>query len=197
MKSYLARKYSYFESYLLIFEMFQTLGYFIIGRRKNIISFASVERLMLSVTEVNGCEVCSYKHTSEALKAGLSEKEINDILAGSYESIPEEESVAIFFAQHYAEVKGFIERSSWERVKDEYGKRKALAILGVIRTIMVGNAFGIPLSSLKNRIKRKEIKGPGFFYELCMLLIFLPCMIIAFVHFFVSAIFGTRIRFCD
>jgi AhpD family alkylhydroperoxidase len=37
---------------------------------------------MLAVTEVNGCEMCSYAHTKMALEAGLSNDEIQQMLAG-------------------------------------------------------------------------------------------------------------------
>ena len=46
------------------------------------VSKAFSERIMLAVTVVNGCRYCSYYHTSVALKAGMSEGEIRDMLGG-------------------------------------------------------------------------------------------------------------------
>ncbi len=43
------------------------------AKKEHLINATFQERIMLAVTEVNGCEVCSYYHTKEALKAGLSE----------------------------------------------------------------------------------------------------------------------------
>ena len=34
------------------------------------------ERIMLAVTEVNGCAMCSYAHTQMALEAGLSSEDV-------------------------------------------------------------------------------------------------------------------------
>ena len=40
------------------------------------------ERIMLAVTEVNGCALCAYGHTRFALEAGLSPAEVRDLLGG-------------------------------------------------------------------------------------------------------------------
>lgn len=39
------------------------------------------ERLMLVVTEVNGCRYCSYVHAREALAAGIPPEQIEDLAA--------------------------------------------------------------------------------------------------------------------
>ncbi|MBN2604993.1 MAG: carboxymuconolactone decarboxylase family protein, partial [Bacilli bacterium] len=39
------------------------------------------ERIMLAVTEVNGCELCSYVHTKVSLSSGMSASEIKQILS--------------------------------------------------------------------------------------------------------------------
>ena len=43
---------------------------------------AFLERIMLAVTEVNGCAMCSYFHTRVALESGFSSEEIRNILGG-------------------------------------------------------------------------------------------------------------------
>mgnify|MGYP000692557529 CR=1 FL=1 len=35
------------------------------------------ERIMLSITEVNGCSLCSYVHTRAALSSGMTRENIN------------------------------------------------------------------------------------------------------------------------
>ncbi len=49
---------------------------------RELISPAFRERLMLAVTEVNGCRYCSYYHAREALKSGISGAELAALLAG-------------------------------------------------------------------------------------------------------------------
>ena len=177
-----ARKYTPGEAYTVTYEMLRTIRPFLRAKKKNLLGSAFIERLMLAVTQVNGCAICSYMHTAEALKAGLSEKEIQEILSGSIENIPREECIAVFFAQHYAETKGCPEKESWLRLVQTYGEKKALAILAVVRTIMFGNVFGIPLGSLLNRIR--GLKGQGFslMYELAMMMLAIPFFAVGSLH---------------
>ena len=60
------------------------------------------ERLMLAVTAVNGCRYCSYFHAKQALKSGITPEEISRLLSGTVENCPEDETVAIIYAQHWA-----------------------------------------------------------------------------------------------
>lgn len=68
-----------------------------------LVDFAFRERLMLAVTAVNDCRYCSYFHAQEALKANLSETEIQTLLTGTVENVPAEELPALLYAQHWAE----------------------------------------------------------------------------------------------
>ncbi len=91
------------------------------AHRSERVSKAFSERIMLAVTEVNGCRYCSYYHTSVALKAGLQEGEVQDILSGDLSSAPAEETVALLFAQHYAETEGHPEEEACQRLLETYG----------------------------------------------------------------------------
>jgi hypothetical protein len=46
--------------------------------------------------------MCSYVHTKLSLKAGLSNEDIKEILAGDLDGIPADESLAVLFAKDYA-----------------------------------------------------------------------------------------------
>src|SRR5699024_7932706 len=108
---------------------------------------------MLAVTEVNGCEICSYGHTKYALEQGMSNEEIKSFLTGNSENISSDEMPAIIFAQHYANTKGNTTEKAWKRIVQENGNGKARGVLGAISMIMVGNAYGIAISAFKSRIK--------------------------------------------
>ena len=41
------------------------------ARKKNLLSKEFQKRIMLVVTEVNGCQMCSYWHAKEALRSGM------------------------------------------------------------------------------------------------------------------------------
>jgi AhpD family alkylhydroperoxidase len=136
------------------------------ARKKSLVDKDFMHRIMLAVTEVNGCRVCSYFHTEQALKDGMSDEEITMILNGSLENVPPGEGIGLFFAQHYADKRGRYDNSSWVRLMDEYGFEKAKGILAATRIIMMGNAYGIAYGCLKSRLMGKKIEGSSLLSEL-------------------------------
>lgn len=158
---------------------------FATAQRNGVLQEDFAERLMLAVTEVNKCAMCSYAHTKMALSTGMSIEEINAMLSGDFSDIEPAEMPAILFAQHYADARGKPSKEAWDSVVKQYGYEKSIAILGAIRVIMFGNAYGIPLGSLKARLLKKPDKAPdsrsSTLYELTMLgtvIIFIPSAII-------------------
>ena len=110
------------------------------------------ERLMLAATAVYGCRYCSYLHTREALKSGLPKEEVVRLLTHSIESCPEEEVVALFYAQHWAESNAQPEADAVQRLEQIYGSEKAEAINLVLRMIRLGNLAGNSCDYLLYRI---------------------------------------------
>jgi AhpD family alkylhydroperoxidase len=146
------------------------------------ISRPFIERLMLAVTEVNGCPACSWAHTRMALREGISQEEIRSFLNGENRFVSDEESKAILFAQHFADTRGYPAKDAYEALVAEYGPEKACVILSAIQVILAGNIVGIPTSALFSRIKGNPYTDSSLFYELLMhlaMLIFLP---VACVH---------------
>ncbi len=107
-----------------------------------LISLAFRERLMLAVTAVNGCRYCSYFHTGEALKSGLSQAEISRLLSGEVAGCPPEEASAVIYAQHWAESNACPDPIALRKLQEIYGREKADAIHLVLRMIRTGNLFG-------------------------------------------------------
>ncbi len=129
-----------------------------------------MERLMLAVTEVNGCAACAWGHSKAALEAGIDSQEISELLSGDTSAVPADQAPAIAFAQHYADTTGSPTDNTWHRMIAEYGEPRARDILAVIRIIMLGNAYGIPLSSLIARCRGEVEPGSSVLYEIGMLL---------------------------
>ena len=125
-----------------------------------------IERIMMAVTQVNGCRYCSYFHTKVALKAGMEQKEIDKALLGDFDDAPEEELAALFFAQHYAEKAGEPDEEALNCLINEYGQRKSNAILAYIRAIMIGNAWGNMFDSIGHRITGKPCGEMNIFQEI-------------------------------
>jgi AhpD family alkylhydroperoxidase len=161
------KHYSVRETYWLTHDAAVTIRHF---ARLRVRSPRVTERIMLAVTEVNGCALCAYGHTRFALGAGLTNDEIRDLLGGGAGSIPDAELPAVAFAQHYADQRGRPDHDVWRRLVDVYGEEQALDVLGTARMIMCGNAIGIPWSSLVSRLRgaphpdsslRREIRTIG------------------------------------
>lgn len=184
-KGFGRKLYSVRESYWISYNGLRTMKYMFRAKRNMEIDQKFIERIMLAVTEVNVCLLCSYAHSKRALESGMSNEEIQKMLAGITDDVPAEELPAIMFAQHYAETRGNPTRESWQRIVEIYGDPKAKGILGSIRTIMMGNVYGIPWSSFFNRLKGKPDKRCGLGYEISMMLgtILVP---ISLVHALIS-----------
>ena len=152
---YFKNIYSHGDFYKSLVLLFRSIKYLRTNRKARLISSQFKERIMLAVTEVNGCQACSYAHTKFALEEGMSAEEIKAILGGDIKDIPENEMLGILFAQHYADKKGKPSKESWQRLVDEYGQEAALIILAMIRMIQVGNIYGMAISALRDRFKGK------------------------------------------
>ena len=151
------------------------------AKKRGDVSEQFEKRIMLAVTQVNGCRLCSYYHTKEALKMGMPEAEIKSMLSGELGVAPEEEAVALAFAQHYAETIGNYDADAWHRLVNAYGEPRAHSILAYIRAIMMGNAQGNIMGALKSRFHGEPEPGSSFFKEIGVLLldpIFIPFILI-------------------
>ena len=97
---------------------------------------------MLAVTAVDGCRYCSYFHAKLALKDGISDKEISLLLSGDFDSCPEDEALAIAYAQHWAESDAHPDNEAVLRLQQVYGLEKVEAIHMMLRMIRLGNLLG-------------------------------------------------------
>lgn len=176
------------------------------GRKSGAFDEKLQERIMLAVTTVNKCAMCSYAHTEMALKAGLSNEEIMSFVGGEFPDMPAEEVKAVMFAQHYADVRGRLDKGSWDGLINEYGKEKAEYILAATRIIMMGNAMGIVFSSIRSRFKGEKNENgkrgdprSSIFYEMLFVLCLLPVMLFGSLQAIIMNIFRVPfIKFkCD
>ncbi|MFA9464667.1 MAG: carboxymuconolactone decarboxylase family protein [Velocimicrobium sp.] len=185
--------YSIKEVYSITWKALRTIPAFRHAKKNGEIDQKFSERVMLAVTEVNGCAICSYAHTKMALEAGLSNAEIQNMLDGISNDIPAEELQAIMFAQHYADSRGIPSKKSWERMIETYGLSKAKGILGAIRMIMLGNVYGIPWGSFFSRMKGKPDKRSNLMYELALMIASVLILPLAFVHVLILNLFRVPI----
>jgi AhpD family alkylhydroperoxidase len=121
-------------------------------KNKGLLSPAFRERLMLAVTSVHGCRYCSYFHSKLALKGGISQEEIGKLLSGDAEGCPEEEALAVLYAQHWAESNARPDPEAVQKLQEIYGFEKAEAIHLLLRMIRLGNLLGNTWDYLLYRI---------------------------------------------
>jgi AhpD family alkylhydroperoxidase len=190
------RLYSVPESYRILYEGLRTARHLLRARWKNELSPDFFERIMLAVSGVNDCAVCSHGHARMALEAGMNADEIRNLLAGAVDGVPAGEVPAVLFAQHYADSRGRPSRESWERVAEHYGLSRARGILGAVRMIMVGNTYGIIQGSLINRVRGRPDPRSTLAYELSMMVAVVLFVPVALVHALISELSGAPlIRF--
>lgn len=187
-KAYGRKLYSLIEIYRICVKALSGIKY--MRKKDELVGDKLRERIMLAVTSVNGCAICSYGHTKMALEVGLDKEEIKSFVEGEFPNIPADESKAVVFAQYYADNRGNLEKEIWQALVSEYGEQKAIHILANTRAIMMGNALGIPLSSLKARIK--EGKGDArsnIFYELSIFILAIPMFVVSILRALLNNLF--------
>ena len=110
--------------------------------RGEIIDSKFRERLMMAVTEVNGCRYCAYYHTRQALAAGIGSEELEEIARFSFESSPEAQRSALLYAQHWAECDAHPDPDAWTCMEDSYSPEELELIELSLHTIRIGNLMG-------------------------------------------------------
>ena len=117
------------------------------------VSFGFRERLMMVVTEVNGCRYCSWYHSTQSIRAGVSEEELRALLAGQIPAnAPLEEIPALAYARHWAQTNGMPDRESELRLTEAYPDERAAMIKVILRMIRAGNLMGNTLDWFLNRL---------------------------------------------
>jgi AhpD family alkylhydroperoxidase len=128
------------------------------------------EKIMLAVTCVNGCRYCAYGHTRAALAMGIPEAELRKIVVGEWGDFPEQEAVALAFAQHYAESACQPDPAALQRFLDYYGRDTAQDILAYMRMITFGNLYGNTFDALLSRCLGAPATGSSLWSELEVIL---------------------------
>jgi AhpD family alkylhydroperoxidase len=123
----------------------------------NQISLTFLERLVMTVTAVNGCRYCSQFHARHALTTGLSQNEVISILQGDLSQHPDEEAVGILYARHWAESGSNPDPRFRLKVIETYGRDKTQAIELVLRAISVANLVGNTVDYLLYRVLPSRI----------------------------------------
>ncbi len=137
---------------------------------------------------MNQCAMCAYGHTKMALESGAGQCGNQAMLGGMTESVPQAELAGVLFAQHYADSRGLPAPETWARLCEAYGRDLALGILGAVRMIMFGNAYGIAFGAIGARFKGKPDPRSGVLYEAAMAAGVIPFALVALIHALAAAL---------
>ena len=165
---------------------------FIETKLNPVISKAFSERINLAVTQVNGCKVCSYQHARKALKAGMSQEEVDFLLAGGFEDVPKEQLEALLFAQHYAETDGNPDPEIEEKILKIYGKEKTSDIMSNILIIMLSNLRGNTVEAFRFRLKGNGLSNSNFWQEIAVIINFLRIIPVIIIKLLKHKFFITK-----
>lgn len=192
MKSEYKRKFTVAEMYRSIMLVPETIPSLRNNRKNKLVPPDFLERMMLAVTEVNGCAACSYAHAKMALSQGMSSDEIHSFLSGDGTFVKPEEAKAILFAQHFADTGGHPDDDAYEAIEQSYGEKEALIMLSAVRMMQLGNIYGIPFSAFISRLRGRAYRDSAIVYELGMQIMGFVLLPIALAHGLVRVLFIPR-----
>ncbi|MBU0765857.1 MAG: carboxymuconolactone decarboxylase family protein [Bacteroidetes bacterium] len=131
------------------------------------------EKIMLAVTGVNNCVYCSYLHTRTALEKGVTSEEVRQILNGEFGELPENEQVALLYAQHWAEQQGEPSEAARRRVIGYFGMNRTLYMELYMHIVNIGNLVSNTVEAHKKGVHPDTGRVRFFF-------VWLLCLPIAF-----------------
>lgn len=142
--------------------------------RSGRVSRSFAEKIMIAVTRVNSCRYCAYFHVRMALREGVSPDEIAKLLALEVGGLPEDEAVALAFAQHWAETAGHPNPGAEHRFCEYYGPQVSADIYNWMRMISFGNLAGNNVDAFLSRLHGAPAQGSNPIGEFLLFLLCAP-----------------------
>lgn len=141
------------------------------------------EKAVIVTDAVNGCVYCSWLDAKLAMKRGISEEEIKDMLKLQFHtSVNDYELTALLFSQHYAETNGIPEPEMTSELFDFYGDKVAKDIILIIRATTFGNLYFNTWGAVISRFRGRPAPNSNVFFEIAYFLlnsiIILPVVIV-------------------
>lgn len=142
-----------------------------------------IEKILIVTDAVNGCIYCTWMDAKLAVKSGISEEEIKNMMQLQFHAdASEAELNALLFAQHYAESNRNADPSMTKKLFEYYGDKTANNIILPIRTVTFGNLYFNTWGAIISRFKGKPAAGSNvifeMFYFLFNFIIILPFIVL-------------------
>jgi len=125
------------------------------------------EKIFIISDAVNGCIYCSWLDAKLALKSGMSQDEVNNLLTLQFHTVVSEwELNALLYAQHYAESQGKPDAEMTASLTEFYGEPLASKIVLAIRAVTFGNLYFNTWRAVISRFKGHPAPHSNVVFEL-------------------------------
>ena len=139
------------------------------------ITRAFIEKIMTVTTAVNGCVYCTWFHAKQAIESGISEEEVRNMLNLQFQADATEfETMALLYAQHFAETNRNPDPAMTKNLFDYYGEKTANQITLFIRMIFFGNLYGNTWEAVLSRFRGVPAPNSNIIFEFVYFLLNAP-----------------------
>lgn len=146
------------------------------------ITRAFIEKIMTVTTAVNGCVYCTWFHAKQAIESGISEVEVRNMLNLQFQADATEfETMALLYAQHFAETNRNPDPAMTKKLFDYYGEKTANQITLFIRMIFFGNLYGNTWEAVLSRFRGVPAPNSNIIFEFVYFLLNAPIMFPAMI----------------
>lgn len=130
------------------------------------------EKVLVVTDAVNGCIYCSWLDAKLALKSGISEEEILNMMKLQFHTNASVSEVnALLFAQHYAQSNRNPDPEMVNQLFTHYGEKTASDIILTIRVVTFGNLYFNTWGAAISRFKGNPAPNSSVVFELAYLLL--------------------------
>jgi len=131
-----------------------------------------LEKILIVTDAVNECSYCSWIDAKLALKSGVSEAEINNMLNLQFHThAAGNEIQALLYAQHYAESNRHPDPDMTRKLFDYYGEKTADHIILAIRAVTFGNLYFNTWGAIISRLKGQPAENSNVVFEIAYFLL--------------------------
>jgi alkylhydroperoxidase/carboxymuconolactone decarboxylase family protein YurZ len=126
-----------------------------------------IGKIVIVIDAVNECIYCSWLDAKLAVKEGISEEEIKNMLKLQFhEDASESELNALLFTQHYAESNGNPYPEMTRGFFEFYGENTAKDIIIAIKTVTFGNLYFSTWRAVVSRFKGNSAPDSNVVFEI-------------------------------
>jgi AhpD family alkylhydroperoxidase len=131
-----------------------------------------IEKILIVTDAVNGCMYCSWLDAKLAMKSGVSEEEIKNMMELQFHAdASESELNALLFAQHFAETNRNPDLEMTNKLFGYYGEKTAKNIILAIRTVTFGNLYFNTWRAVISRFKGNPAPDSNVIFEMVYFLL--------------------------